>query len=48
MKRVSWPTFAELKESTIVVIVTVAIVTLFIFMVDKALQLTIKKLITLT
>ncbi len=48
MKRVSWPTFAELKESTIVVIVTVAIVTLFIFVVDKALQLTIQKLITLT
>jgi preprotein translocase subunit SecE len=48
MKRVSWPTFAELKESTWVVIVTVAIVTLFIFLVDKMLNLTIKKLITLT
>ena len=48
MKRVSWPTFAELKESTWVVIVTVAIITLFIFLVDKTLNLTIKKLITLT
>lgn len=48
MKRVSWPTFAELKESTWVVIVTVAVITLFIFLVDKTLNLTIKKLITLT
>jgi preprotein translocase SecE subunit len=48
MKRVSWPTFAELKESTWVVIVTVAVITLFIFLVDKVLNLTIKNLITLT
>jgi preprotein translocase subunit SecE len=47
MKRVSWPTVAELKESTIVVIVTVAIVTVFIFCVDKILDLTIKRLITM-
>ncbi len=47
MKRVSWPTVAELKESTIVVIVTVAIVTVFIFFVDKILDLTIKRLITM-
>jgi preprotein translocase subunit SecE len=45
MKRVSWPTFAELKESTWVVIVTVAFITLFIFLVDKMLNLTIKNLI---
>ena len=45
MKRVSWPTFAELKESTWVVIVTVALITLFIFLVDKTLNLTIKNLI---
>ena len=48
MKRVSWPTFAELKESTWVVIVTVAVITLFIFLVDKTLNLTIKQLITRT
>ena len=47
MKRVSWPTVAELKESTVVVIVTVAIVTVFIFFVDKILDLTIKRLITM-
>lgn len=48
MKRVSWPTLAELKESTIVVIVTVVVITMFIFIVDKAMDLTVKKLITLT
>lgn len=48
MKRVTWPTLAELKESTIVVIVTVMVITLFIFIVDKAMDLTVKKLITLT
>jgi preprotein translocase subunit SecE len=47
MKRVSWPNLAELKESTVVVIVTVAVVTVFIFFVDKILDLTIKRLITL-
>ena len=47
MKRVSWPTFAELKESTWVVIVTVAFITLFIFLVDKMLNLTIKNLINI-
>lgn len=48
MKRVSWPTLAELKESTIVVIVTIMLITLFIFIVDKAMDVTVKKLITLT
>jgi preprotein translocase subunit SecE len=48
MKRVSWPSRSELKESTIVVIVTVIIVTFFIFVVDKVLDFTVKRLITLT
>ena len=47
MKRVSWPNLAELKESTVVVIVTVAVVTVFIFFVDKILDFTIKRLIAL-
>jgi preprotein translocase SecE subunit len=47
MKRVSWPTIAELKESTVVVIVTVTILTVLIFAVDKVLDLTVKKLITM-
>lgn len=35
--RVSWPTRAELRDSTIVVIVTVLIVAAFIGIVDRAL-----------
>ena len=48
LKRVSWPSVAELRESTGVVIVTVSVVTLFIFIVDKIMDLTIKRLITLS
>ena len=47
MKRVSWPGIAELKESTIVVLVTVLVVTVFLFAVDKVLDLGIKQLIAL-
>ena len=42
MKRVSWPGLAELRESTIVVLVTVAVITVFLFAVDKVLDLGIK------
>ena len=48
MKRVSWPTVAELKESTSIVVVTVAIITVFVYFVDKALDFAIKQVITLT
>ena len=48
MKRVSWPTTAELKESTIVVLVTVLVITVFLFVVDKILDLGIKQIISLT
>ncbi|MCP4574543.1 MAG: preprotein translocase subunit SecE [bacterium] len=47
MKRVSWPGFAELRESTIVVLVTVAIITVFLFAADKVLDLGIKQIIAL-
>ena len=47
MKRVSWPGLAELKESTVVVVVTVAVVTAIIFVVDKVLSFIFKRLITL-
>jgi preprotein translocase subunit SecE len=47
LKRVSWPSIAELKESTIVVLVTVAVITVFLFIVDKILDLGIKFLIGL-
>ncbi len=47
MKRVSWPSIAELKESTIVVMVTVSVITVLLFFVDKVLDLGIKQLISL-
>ncbi len=48
MQRVSWPTWAELKESTSVVIVTIAMVTFFIFIVDQIMSFVQKKLILMT
>ena len=45
MKRVSWPGRQELKESTIVVLVTVTIIMVFLFIVDKTLDLGIKGII---
>ena len=47
MKRVSWPTRSELKESTGVVIVTVAVITVCTFVVDKVLDFAVKQIITL-
>ncbi len=47
MKRVSWPGMHELRESTIVVLVTVAVLTVLLFTVDKVLDLGIKQLIAL-
>ena len=47
MKRVSWPSMAELKESTVVVMVTVFVITLMLFFVDKILDLGMKQLIRL-
>ena len=47
MKRVSWPNRAELKESTGVVIVTVAVITVCTFVVDKVLDFAVKRIITL-
>jgi preprotein translocase subunit SecE len=37
--KVSWPTRAELRDSTIVVIVTVLVVTVFVGIVDRILTL---------
>ena len=47
LKRVSWPSMAELKESTVVVLVTVAVITVLLFAVDKVLDLGIKQIIAL-
>jgi len=45
MKRVSWPSVAELKESTIVVMITVTVITIMLFVVDKILDLGMQQLI---
>ena len=47
MKRVSWPARGQLWESTIVVIVSVSIMTVLLFTVDKILDEAVKVIITL-
>jgi preprotein translocase subunit SecE len=46
MKKVSWPTKEQLKESTWVVIITTAILTAFIFGIDTAVTEVIKFIFT--
>ena len=38
MGKVTWPTRNELKESTLVVIIAIVIVTAFIFVIDRILD----------
>jgi preprotein translocase subunit SecE len=45
MKKVSWPTFEELKNSTAVVIVFSIIVSIFLFVVDLVLTKTVNFII---
>ena len=47
MTKVSWPTAAELRESTMVVIVMVFIMMVFIGIVDRALSLAFEALVHL-
>ena len=47
LKRVSWPSIAELKESTVVVLATVTVITVLLFAVDKVLDIGMKQLIAL-
>ncbi len=47
MKRVSWPGRSQLYESTIVVVVSVAIVTAILFVVDKVLDEAVRLIINL-
>ncbi len=42
MKKVSWPSKEQLKESTIVVIITTIIITLIVLAIDKIMDLIIK------
>jgi len=47
MKRVSWPARSQLWEMTVVVVVTVAIITACLFVVDKVLDTAVKAIINL-
>ena len=38
MKKVTWPTREELKDSTVIVLVSSVLVSLFIFGVDKVIE----------
>ena len=42
MKKVTWPTKAELKESTVVVIVVCLILAAFTYIIDMAIQAVFK------
>jgi len=45
MKKVTWPTREELKESTKLVIIATIVVTLFVGMIDQILSLIIRRLL---
>jgi preprotein translocase subunit SecE len=45
MKKVTWPTREELKESTKLVIIATFIVTIFVGLVDQMLTLIIRRLL---
>ncbi len=42
MKKVSWPSKEQLRESTVVVIVMTAIITAFTFLIDELMTMVIK------
>ena len=45
LKKVTWPTREELKESTKLVIIATFVVTLFVGLVDQLLSLLIRRLL---
>ncbi|MBK9247079.1 MAG: preprotein translocase subunit SecE [Ignavibacteria bacterium] len=45
MKKVSWPTKQQLRESTLVVLGTCAVITVFVWIVDVAMAFLMKKVI---
>lgn len=47
MSKVSWPTREELRESTLVVIVMVIVISLFIGIVDRVLSLAFEQVLKL-
>jgi preprotein translocase subunit SecE len=44
MKKVSWPTREQLRESTVVVIVTCLVITTIVYGIDTAMTLVMKAL----
>ena len=44
VKNVSWPTAAQLQESTLVVIVTAVVLTLLVFVMDSACSVIFKNI----
>jgi len=42
LKKVSWPTQEDVKESTVVVLITVVVMALFLGLVDKLISIIIK------
>jgi preprotein translocase subunit SecE len=44
MKKVSWPTREQLRESTVVVLVTTMIITAFVYVVDLVMSTLVKGL----
>jgi len=46
-RKVTWPTREELQEATVVVLVTVAIISVFIAVVDRVVGMAVTKLLTL-
>jgi preprotein translocase subunit SecE len=47
VRKVTWPSWEELRESTTVVIVTVAIISVFIAVVDRLVGGLVTRLLTL-
>ena len=46
MKKVSWPTREQLRESTVVVAVTCVVISLFVFLVDIGMNQTMQFIYT--
>ena len=47
VRKVTWPSRDELREATMVVIVTVAIISVFIAVVDRIVGMLVTRLLTL-
>ena len=44
MKKVTWPTYQELRDSTVIVIVVCAVFTIFIYVLDTAVSKVIQEI----